>query len=53
MKKPWNYEKPGGVLDLGMIFVMIFYSVVSGVVYAKWGQDAKPNFIRNHPELDV
>ncbi|XP_043473330.1 proton-coupled amino acid transporter-like protein CG1139 [Leptopilina heterotoma] len=53
MKKPWDYEKPCGILDVGMIFVMIFYLIVSGAVYAKWGQDSKPNFIRNHPELDA
>ncbi|XP_033217191.1 proton-coupled amino acid transporter-like protein CG1139 isoform X2 [Belonocnema kinseyi] len=53
MKTPWNFEKPCGVLDSGMSFVMFFYICVSGIVYSKWGDNSLGNFIRNHPDRDA
>ncbi|XP_050465278.1 proton-coupled amino acid transporter-like protein CG1139 isoform X2 [Cataglyphis hispanica] len=52
MKKPWNYVRLCGILNWGMIFLILIHIFVGSVGYLKWGPDALGNFIRNHEELD-
>ncbi|KAG5344196.1 S36A4 protein, partial [Acromyrmex heyeri] len=52
MKKPWNYVKMCGVLNWGMIFLIVIHICVGSIGYLKWGPAALGNFIRNHEILD-
>lgn len=48
MKKPWNYVKFCGILNWGMIFLVVIHILVGAIGYLKWGPAALGNFIRNH-----
>lgn len=52
MKKPWNYIKLCGLLNWGMVFLILIHIFVGSIGYLKWGHDALGNFIRNHEKLD-
>ncbi|XP_011137303.1 proton-coupled amino acid transporter-like protein CG1139 [Harpegnathos saltator] len=52
MRRPGNYTKLCGVLNWGMVFVVLIYIFVGVVGYLKWGSESLGNFIRNHPEND-
>ncbi|KAG7204930.1 hypothetical protein KM043_005319 [Ampulex compressa] len=52
MKKPWNYTKFCGVLNWGMVFLVLLHILVGVIGYLKWGSDSLGNFIRNHREND-
>ncbi|XP_032690077.1 proton-coupled amino acid transporter-like protein CG1139 [Odontomachus brunneus] len=52
MEKPWNYTKPCGVLNWGMVFLVLTHIFVGVIGYLKWGSESLGNFIRNHPEND-
>lgn len=53
MKKPQNFVKPFGVLNLGMFLINILHALVGGVAYMKYGSKVGGNFIRDHEQNDA
>lgn len=53
MKKPEDFAKPFGVLNIGMIFVTGIYVVVGLVGYWKYGNDVEGSLTLNLPTEQV
>jgi len=53
MRKPWNYPKFCGILNCGMMFLVIIHVSVGVIGYLKWGPEALGNFILNHEKFDA
>lgn len=49
MKKPENFSKPLGVLNVGMVFVTTIYIVVGGIGYWQYGDMTQGSLTLNLP----
>jgi solute carrier family 36 (proton-coupled amino acid transporter) len=49
MKKPKNFSKPFGVLNVGMFFVMIIYISFGTIGYWKYGEETEASLTLNLP----
>lgn len=53
MKKPTNFTRPAGVLNIGMSVVTILYITVGFLAYLKYGESIKGSVTLNLPEQDT
>lgn len=53
MKKPEQFQKPLGVLNVGMGVVMILYLLVGTLGYLKYGDNVMGSVTLNLPEDNV
>lgn len=52
MKKPEQFQRPLGVLNVGMGVVTVLYLLVGTLGYVKYGDDVKGSITLNLPEDD-
>ena len=53
MKKPSQFTKTWGVLNVGMVIVTATYAVVGCVGYLKYGEDVKGSLSLNLPQNEM
>lgn len=53
MKKPGDFKKPLGVLNVGMTVVTILYIAMGFIGYLKYGEDIQGSVTLNLPQDDV
>ncbi|XP_058829118.1 neutral amino acid uniporter 4-like [Topomyia yanbarensis] len=53
MKKPANFGRPLGVLNVGMCAVTLIFASLGFVGYLKWGENVKSSLTLNLPEDEV
>lgn len=54
MKKPKNFDKPAGVLNVGMVIVGAMFVVLGFLAYLKYGDDIQGSVTLNlEPKTDV
>lgn len=52
MKKPFKFNRPAGVLNIGMIFIASLFILVGFFGYWKYGEAVKGTLTVNLPESD-
>lgn len=52
MKKPQRFDSVGGVLNFGMVFVMILFTTFGFCGYLKWGESVAGSLTLNLPHDD-
>lgn len=53
MKKPLAFDRPVGVLNIGMIFVTILFTAFGFFGYLKWGDNVAGSLTLNLPQEDL
>lgn len=53
MKKPEDFSKTFGVLNLGMVFIVTLFTAFGFVGYLKWGEAVEGSMTLNLPEDEM
>lgn len=53
MKKPSNFSRPVGVLNVGMIFVTTLFITFGFFGFLKWGDDVAGSLTLNLPQQQM
>ncbi|XP_065090451.1 proton-coupled amino acid transporter-like protein CG1139 [Ochlerotatus camptorhynchus] len=53
MKKPHDFRKTFGVLNIGMVFIISLFTCFGFVGYLKWGEDVQGSLTLNLPDNEI